>query len=200
MGVSQGDNAVNSSDEPKTVPVLNIIGPVGIGKTSIAFAISDIFQYDYAKVLPHALIDLDDVRRAWPTPEGDPFNMAVGFKNLVAVWRNYQETGARCLIIPSVMESPEDFDSIRTAVPGADIFVVRLTAPLHVNHERIRGREKTEDDLKWHLDRSTQLAQELAEKKLEHMVVDTEDKQPKEIAQEIFEHWGILKQFGINGA
>lgn len=96
------------------------------------------------------------------------------------------------------MESTEDFDKIRIAVPGADIFVVRLIAPLHVNQDRIRDRETTEDGLKWHLDRSTQLAQELAEKKLEHVVIDTENKQPKEIAQEVIGHWGVLEQLGID--
>jgi hypothetical protein len=188
---------MTSKGRPKTIPVLNIIGPVGIGKTSVAFAISDIFQYDYNQVLPHALIDLDDVRRAWPTPENDAFNMELGFKNLASVWSNYKEAGAKCLIIPSVMESTEDFDKIRIAVPGADIFVVRLIAPLQVNHDRIRGRETTEDGLKWHLDRSVQLAQELAEKKLEHVVIDTENKQPKKIAREIVDQWSILQNFGI---
>ncbi|HLZ14560.1 MAG TPA: hypothetical protein VKQ34_01060 [Candidatus Saccharimonadales bacterium] len=184
---------MTSIHNPEPVPVLNIIGPVGIGKTSVAFAISDILQYDRDEVLPHALIDLDDVRREWPAPEGDPFNMTLGFKNLAAVWKNYQEAGAQCLIIPSVMESPDDFDKIRTAVPGADIFVVRLVAPLHVNHERIRGREKGESGLKWHLERSTQLARELEEKKLEHITVNTEGRLPDEIAREIVERWGVLK-------
>ena len=179
------------------IPVLNIIGPVGIGKTSVAFAISDLFQYDYDEVFPHAVIDLDDVRREWPAPKDDPFNMAVGFKNLAVVWKNYQEAGSKCLIIPSVMETPENFDEIRNAVPGADIFVVRLTAPLHINHERIRGRENTENGLKWHLDRSTQLAQELAEKKLEHITLETEGKQPNEIAKEIVEHWGVLERCNV---
>lgn len=91
---------MTSKDRPKTIPVLNIIGPVGIGKTSVAFAISDIFQYDYSQVLPHALIDLDDVRHAWPAPENDPFNMELGFKNLASVWRSYEEAGAKCLIYP----------------------------------------------------------------------------------------------------
>lgn len=178
------------------IPVLNIIGPVGIGKSSVAFAISDIFQYDYDQVTPHALVDLDDVRRSYPAPEGDSFNMAMGFKNLAAVWKNYHEAGAKCLIIPSVMESPDDFDKIRAVVPGADIFVVRLVAPLHINHERIRGREKTEEGLNWHLNRSTQLAKELAEKKLEHIVIDTEGKQPDEIAREIVSQWGALDKLG----
>jgi adenylylsulfate kinase len=183
-----------NTHNPESVSVLNIIGPVGIGKTSVAFAISDIFQYDRDEVFPHALIDLDDVRREWPAPEGDRFNMALGFKNLAAVWKNYQEAGAKCLIIPSVMESPDDFDKIRAAVPGADIFVVRLVAPLHVNHKRIRGREKTEDGITWHLERSTQLAKELEEKKLEHIVINTEGRQPDEIAREIAERWGVLSR------
>ncbi|HJQ08149.1 MAG TPA: hypothetical protein VJ836_01555 [Candidatus Saccharimonadales bacterium] len=185
---------MTTTHNPNSVPVLNIIGPVGIGKTSVAFAISDILQSDHDEVLPHALIDLDDVRREWPAPEGDRFNMTLGFKNLAAVWRNYQEAGAKCLIIPSVMESPDDFDKIRVAVPGADIFVVRLVAPLHVNHERIRGREKSEGGLTWHLERSTQLARELEEKKLEHITIDTEGRQPDEIAREIVKHWGVLNR------
>jgi hypothetical protein len=176
----------------KKVPVLNIIGPVGIGKTSVAFAISDIFQYDCNPPLPHALIDLDDVRRAWPAPKTDPFNMALGFKNLAAVWNNYREAGAKCLIIPNVMESPEDFDKIRAAVPRADIFVVRLVASIDVNHERIRGREKHEAGLKWHLERSTQLAKMLAEKKMEQIVIDTDSKQPDQIAREITASWKIF--------
>jgi adenylylsulfate kinase len=180
-----------------SVPLLNIIGPVGIGKTSVAYAISDIFLYDYGHVLPHAVIDLDEVRREWPAPDDDPFNTALGFKNLRAVWKNYQEAGAQCLIIPNVTESPEDLDKLRGAVPGADIFVVRLTAPLHVNHDRIRSREKTEGGLQWHLDRSTQLARELAEKKLEHIVVDTENKQPQDIATEIVERWGVVERLRV---
>lgn len=177
------------------VPVLNLIGPVGIGKSSVASAISDIFQYDCSPALPHALIDLDDVRRAWPAPMDDPFNMALGFKNLTSVWNNYREAGAKCLIIPNVIESAEDFEKIRDTVPGADIFVVRLAAPLAVNHERIRGREKSEDSLSWHLERSTQLAKELAEKKLEHIVIDTESKQPKQIAKEIVASWKVLDYY-----
>lgn len=191
---------MNTDNKSNVVPVLNIIGPVGIGKTSVAYAISDIFQYDYDHVLRHAIVDLDEVRRQWPAPEKDPFNTALGFKNLAAVWKNYQAAGAECLIIPNVTENAEGFDELHAAIPGADIFVVRLTAPLHINHERIRGREKTENDLKWHLDRSTQLARELDEKKLEHIAIDTEGKQPAEIAREIVEYWGVLKQFGIDGA
>ena len=65
--------------------------------------------------------------------------MALGFRNLAAVWQNYRDAGARCLIIPSLLDS-DDQAELRKAVPGADIYVVRLVAPLAVNHDRIRGR------------------------------------------------------------
>ncbi|SEM79586.1 hypothetical protein [Paenibacillus sp. OV219] len=173
------------------VPVLNIIGPVGIGKSSTADAISEFLEYDHA--LPHAVVDLDHVRRGFPPPKDDPFNKVLGFNNLAAVWNNYRSFGAKCLIIPSVMESDEDLNKIRLSVPGADLFLVRLVASLDVNHARIRGREKTVDSLNWHLKRSTQLAEELAVKKLEHVVVDTENKSPSEIAREIIRKWGIVE-------
>ncbi len=174
------------------VPVLNIIGPVGIGKSSAADAISEILQYEYA--YPHAVVDLDHVRRAYPAPSEDRFNMELGFNNLAAVWRNYCRAGAKCLIIPSVMESAEHLERICVAVPGAQLFVVRLVASLEVNHARIRGREKEINSLNWHLQRSTQLSRELAEKRLEHVLVDTEGKLPSDIGREIIGKWGIVEK------
>lgn len=175
----------------RIVPVLNIIGPVGIGKSSSADAISELLEYEY--MVPHAVVDLDHVRRAYPATTQDPFNMELGFKNLAVVWKNYQDVGAKCLIVPSVMESREHLEKLRACVPGADIFVVRLVASLEVNHARIRGREKTVDSLNWHLQRSTQLAKELAEKKLEKVIIDTEGKQPSDIGREIIHKWGIAE-------
>ncbi|SFD85055.1 hypothetical protein SAMN05216378_1731 [Paenibacillus catalpae] len=179
------------------VPVLNIIGPVGIGKSSAADAISEMLEHDYA--LPHAVVDLDHVRRGFPAPSEDPFNMELGFKNLAAVWNNYRSIGAKCLIIPSVMESREHLDKMRLSIPGADIFVVRLVASLEVNHDRIRGREKTLDSLNWHLQRSTQLAEELSQKNLENVIVDTEGKLPTDIGREIILKWGIIERYGSTG-
>lgn len=174
------------------VPVLNIIGPVGIGKSSVADAISEILESEY--MFPHAVVDLDHVRRASPTPTEDPFHMELGFKNLAALWNNYQSVGAKCLIVPSVMESTEHLDKLRLSVPGADVFVVRLVASLEVNHARIRGRETDADSLNWHLRRSTQLARELAEKKLEDIIVDTDSKETLEIGREIIAQWESLSQ------
>jgi adenylylsulfate kinase len=46
--------------------------------------------------------------------------MALGFRNLAAVWQNYRDAGARCLIIPSLLDF-DDQAEVRKAVPGADI-------------------------------------------------------------------------------
>jgi adenylylsulfate kinase-like enzyme len=182
---------MSTTNKAKVVPVLNIIGPVGIGKSSVADEISEILSEES---VPHAIVDLDHVRRSYPYPEGDSFNMAMGFKNLAAVWANYSDAGARCLIIPSVMEGSEDFEKIRLAVPGAEMYVVRLEASLDVNHARIRGREKTAESLEWHLNRSSQLSRELREKQLEHATIDTESKAPREIAAEILAKWNLSEQ------
>lgn len=92
------------------------------------------------------------------------------------------------------MESEEHLDKIREAVPGADVFVVRLVASLEVNHARIRDREKKIDSLNCHLQRSTQLAKELAEKKLENIIIDTDGHLPEDIGREIIRKWGIVEQ------
>lgn len=177
----------NPQDE--TIWVLIITGPVGIGKSSAAKALSEILEWDYA--LPHAVADLDYLRSAFPPPKDDPFNTSIGFKNLAAVWLNYREAGARYLIIPSVMEHTGDLDRVREVVPGAKLMVVRLTASLSVNHDRIRGRESSADSLQWHLTRSTQLAAELETSSLEDFTVDTEQKTAKDVAREILRRWGL---------
>jgi hypothetical protein len=52
------------------------------------------------------------------------------------------------------------------------IFSWYVSMPLYKSTTtEIRGREQTEGGLTWHLNRSTQLAKELAEKKLEHIAL-----------------------------
>jgi adenylylsulfate kinase len=174
------------------IPVLNLIGPVGIGKSSVADAISEVLEHDYR--LPHAVIDLDHVRRCYPSPDDDEFQLALGFANLAAIWKNYAAAGAQCLIIPSLMGGKDDFGAIRAAVPGAEIFVVRLTASLGAIHARIRRREVSESSLHWYLQRAADLVAELPVKRREDAVVDTEGRSPSEIARETIAQWGILDQ------
>lgn len=174
------------------VQVLIIIGPVGIGKTSIADAISEILS---EKSIHHAVIDLDHLRYAFPRPSTDWFHTKLGYKNLAAVWKNYQEVGVKCIIIPNVLEDREDIKHIEEAIPGAVVTVVRLTAPIETIHNRIKGREKSEKSLNWHLNRAVELNNKLEGKNVEDFTVSTENKSIKEIAEEVLEkgNWPNIK-------
>lgn len=164
------------------VPVLIIIGPVGIGKTSVADAISELLS---EKSIHHAIIDLDHLRYAFPRPSTDWFHTKLGYKNLAAVWKNYQEVGVKCVVIPNVLEDREDIKHIEEAIPGALVTVVRLTAPIETIHERIKEREKSEKSLNWHLNRAVELSNKLEGRNVEDFTVSTEGKTIEEIAKEV---------------
>lgn len=166
------------------IPVLVVIGPVEVGKTSVADAISEILS---EKSIHHAIIDLDNLRYAFPRPLTDWFHSALGYKNLASVWQNYKEVGVNCVVIPNVMEDREEIKHIEEAIPGAVVTVVRLTAPIETIHNRIKGREKSEKSLQWYLNRAEELSKQLADKHIEDFVVDTDNKTIQNVAKEILE-------------
>lgn len=171
------------------VPVIVISGPVGVGKTTVSDALSEILR---SKSLHHAVIDLDNLRYAFPRPSNDWFHSALGYKNLAAVWKNYKQVGTTCIIIPNVMEDASDVEQIKKAIPSAHVTIVRLQAPLENIHSRLKDREKSEKSLNWHLNRAVELHNQLAQSKIEDFVVDIEDKTPLAIAEEIILRSGLL--------
>lgn len=168
--------------EKHKIPVLIIIGPVGVGKTTVSDAVSEIL---IERSIPHAVIDLDNLRYAFPRPSKDPFHAELGYKNLAAVWKNYKDVGVTFIVIPNVLEERSDEEKIKEAIPGAKVTVVRLRAPIETIHNRLKTREKSEKSLNWHLNRAAQLNDQLEQSKIEDFVVDIDDKAPSEIAKEI---------------
>ena len=144
--------------EPERVPLLLISGPVGVGKTSVGFEVSDLLC---EQEVAHTFIDLDQLRYTYPRPVGDRFGGSLGMKNLRDVWRNAVEAGSRNLIISSVIETWADVEDIRQVVPGADVVVCQLRARVETLAVRVRQREKGKR-LEWHLRRSAELAEILA--------------------------------------
>jgi Zeta toxin len=61
--------------------VVFLVGTVGAGKTTVADALSDL-ERRYRR--PHAGIDLDQLRRLWPSAESDPFHLALELENLAS--------------------------------------------------------------------------------------------------------------------
>ncbi len=66
---------------------------------------------------------------------------ALAMKNLAAVWINFQGAGAERLILADVVESRDDLERYRAAVPGAKMLVVGLQASLSALERRLAQRE-----------------------------------------------------------
>lgn len=94
----------------ETFPVVVITGPVGVGKTTTAGALSDLLkQHD----MLHTMIDMDALRVTYPSPPDDRFNERLGHRNLADVTRNARVVGSTRLIasIESIHERIQTRDS-----------------------------------------------------------------------------------------
>jgi len=162
-----------------TIPVLIISGPVGVGKTTIGEEVSNILM---ARGIPHSLIDMDCLAETYP--RADRFGTQLALKNLRDVWANCIEAGSRNLILPRVIESREDLESIRQAIPNAAPIVCRLRAGDNTLIERVTKRE-IGSGLDWHQRRSLELAKILDHDAPTDFVVETDNRSIIEIAEDI---------------
>ena len=105
---------------------LLINGTVGAGKISVAEMVGDLLT---EAGVPNAVIDLDWLRRSWPSPEGDRFNVAVALRNLRSVARNYRDAGAVRIVLAGVIETRVDRDRHEDAL-GIPLAVCRLCVDL----------------------------------------------------------------------
>ncbi len=163
------------------IPVLVITGPVGVGKSTVSQAASDVLS-DLG--LPHGVVDMDCLRHCHPSPPGDRFHMALGFRNLAAVAANYRSAGAGWLILVDIVETRAQTAEYRRAIPGAEVTVVGLRGSLATIHSRLAGREKG-DNLEWHRARAAELIGQWAADPVEDYLVDTEGRTPLEVARAV---------------
>jgi adenylylsulfate kinase-like enzyme len=170
--------------------VLLITGPVGVGKTAVAFEVSELLE---AKGIPHAVVDMDGLTGCFPRPPQDRFHNELGFRNLAAVWANYRAAGASRLVLARVIETRSELDAYRAAVPSAAIVVVRLKAPVSDLAARVRQRE-VGSGLARHLSRAAELAELMEREQVEDYLVETGGRAVAEIAQEILNRSQWLKQ------
>lgn len=171
-----------TSPAPST-PVLLVTGSLGAGKTSTGYEVSNILA---ERDVPHAFIDLDALTELYPRPDDDRFNTRVMLRNLKAVWGNYADAGARVLVLARVIEDMDELDGYSTAISGAAITVVRLTASTETMVERIRMREAG-SALEWHIARTVELAEKLDSKHIGHFVVSNDGRPLRDVAEEILE-------------
>ncbi|BBH70149.1 hypothetical protein ACTI_68340 [Actinoplanes sp. OR16] len=162
-----------------------ITGTVGSGKTTVAEALGDQLA---ERRVPHAVIDVDWLRRGWPSPPGDPFNAAMTLRNLRAVARNFLEAGADRLILAGVIESRAERDAYREAV-GVPLTVCRLQVDLALVRRRLTRRHENDPaGLGWHLRRSGELDGILRTAAVEDVVVDAGELPVSAVAAEVGRH------------
>lgn len=162
------------------VPVLLITGPVGVGKSTVAGeAVRQLRDADIA----HAYIDLAQIGACWPTPADDPWQERLLHRNLACMWANFRAAGARRLVLCRVLEARSLLRHIESAVPGAEITVIRLRAPLALIHARVRAREAGRDP-RWYSDAATDLARQMDEVRVEDHLIDNVDRPAGEVAAE----------------
>jgi broad-specificity NMP kinase len=149
------------------VPVLLITGPVGVGKTRTASAASGLLAERGRR---HACVDLPQISKAFPARDDDPWNEELAHRNLACMWTNFRAVGAERLIISRVLEARSLIRRISDAVPGADVVVVRLRAPLDVVEARIRDRNPSHPE--WFLNAAAQLVPAMDEQRVEDHVID----------------------------
>jgi adenylylsulfate kinase-like enzyme len=165
--------------------LLIVTGPVGVGKSKVSEAAADILCL---KQIPNAVIDVDCFRHAYPVSPDDRFNTSLVYKNLAAVWPNYVKLGISHIIIPNVIETREEIEKYKSAIPDADITVIRLDANIDILHKRLENRE-TGDMLKWHKNRAVELKKQFDIRKLESIVIKTDNKSIEEAAVDVISAW-----------
>ena len=92
--------------------------------------------------------------------------------------------------VPRVLESRSLLRWVTKAVPGAQITMVRLRAPLAVLHERIRSREASDPD--WFLGAATHTAGVFERAQVEDHLVDNENRPATAVAEEVLHRVGWL--------
>ena len=134
--------------------------------------------------LAHAFFDVDGLTYFHPKPADDRFGERFALDALGLLYPRLREQGIERLILARVLWERDSLARYAEAIPGAEITVVRLTAPLSIIEERLRGRE-IGSGLEWHLARAAELEAHWAEHPVEDLLIDTGNRTVREIAEEI---------------
>ncbi|KQO65164.1 AAA family ATPase [Curtobacterium sp. Leaf261] len=176
------------------VEVVLLNGTVGSGKSTVADALATLAQ---ERGVAHAVIDLDHIRRGWPSPEGDRFNSAMLLANLRDMVRNFRTAGASRFILAGVLEDPAEVRSFRSALglgadPASDhastgLLIVRLVADdATLRHRLHRRHEGQPAELGWHLHRVGELADILASAGVDDTVLEVGSASPEDLALQVW--------------
>lgn len=167
-----------------TFDTVLINGSVGTGKTTTAEVLGDMVR---RRGIPGAVIDVDWLRRSWPSPAGDPFRAALAIENMQAITANFRRAGARLIVVANVAETIDELERTAVALAARSMLHVRLAAsPDAVLSRLTRRHDDDETALRWHAQRHPELADILDRAGfINDLRIDTTDKPVKNVAREI---------------
>lgn len=157
-----------------------INGTVGSGKSTLADALSA------AEKLPHAVIDLDAIRRLSPAAAGDRFNHELELRNLRDLTTNYRAAGAQRFILAGVIEERHEISRYVEALQSRGMILCRLTARPEILEARLRARHRGDaEGLDWHLARVGELSAILDGFDAHDLVLDSSTSSPRDLARAV---------------
>ena len=158
---------------------------MGSGKTTLMAEASDLLA---AAGVNHAAVDLDALGIGH-VPEGAWPDLA--YRNLASVWENFALAGASQLLLAEAVETEEELNRIRSAIPDSDVVVCRLRAKPETMQRRVLAREP---GMLRHtfLARVEQLESILDEAQLEDFSLSNEDGSVTAVAREMLVRAGWL--------
>jgi predicted kinase len=106
------------------------------------------------------------------------------------MWLNFRAVGVERLIVTRVLESRSLIRHLTDAVPGAEVVVVRLRAPLAVVQARIR--ERNGDHAEWFLDAAEHLVPAMDAQAVEDYLIDNSALSIDQTAREVLRVTGWL--------
>lgn len=164
-----------------------ITGAVGVGKTTVSYEVR--LRLKSAGV-SHVLID-DEFALFSPYAPDDPGGERVRSDALRALWQIYRAPKVVRVILARVVPDRETLDEIEAAIPGAEIDLYFLAAPMPVIEERIRSKQvPTAYD--WCVWQASELTSHWEATPLDAKIVESGSRTPWEIAEEIVRRSGWL--------
>jgi chloramphenicol 3-O-phosphotransferase len=161
------------------VPLLIVTGPVGVGKSAVLHEADRLLV---AAEMSHATVVLEEIARCWPVATGEVGDERLVYANLASLWSNFADRGADRLLLELILEDRSQLPQLRRTVPGSEVTVVRLRAPLSVIEERVRKREPSPDA---ELCGAHWLAAHMDESKIEDYLVENGERPLPDVAAEV---------------
>ena len=165
------------------VPVAVITGTIGVGKTAVAEAMSEIL---HERGIRHGLIEVDWLGQVYPAPDpDDPYGISLAMTNLAAIWPSFLEAGITRAIVTMTIENQAELSRLREAI-GAEPEVIRLEAGTAARRERITRRDQG-SLRELFLAKTDPLARQMERLSIGTRVVANEGRSPDQTALEILE-------------